>query len=99
MRLSQFIVQNMESILQAWEDFARTVDTPFPDLDAAGLRNHAESILRTVAMDMTAPQSVTLLKIFKRDGALIFETKEKAAVEASPLLSGQRPVFGPACRF
>lgn len=57
MRLAEFILQEMESILQAWEDFARTIDTPLPDLDDAGLRNHAESILRTVAADMASPQS------------------------------------------
>lgn len=57
MRLSDFIAQNMEPILEAWEDFARTVDTPMPDLDATGLRNHAEAILRTVALDMASPQT------------------------------------------
>lgn len=57
MRLSDFILQNMESILQAWEDFARTIETPLPDLNSAGLRNHAEAILRTVARDMQMPQS------------------------------------------
>lgn len=57
MRLAEFILQEMESILQAWENFARTVDTPLPDLDDAGLRNHAEGILRTVAADMVSPQS------------------------------------------
>ncbi|QHG65178.1 sensor histidine kinase [Pseudomonas putida] len=57
MRLAEFILQNMEPILQAWEDFARTVDTPLPNLDDAGLRNHAETILRTVALDMASPQT------------------------------------------
>ncbi|QPN43751.1 HAMP domain-containing histidine kinase [Priestia aryabhattai] len=57
MRLAEFILQEIESILQAWEDFARTVDTPLPNLDDAGLRNHAESILRTVAQDMASPQT------------------------------------------
>lgn len=41
MRLYDFITQNIELILQAWEDFARTVETPMPDLDATGLRNRA----------------------------------------------------------
>ncbi|WP_347881601.1 histidine kinase dimerization/phospho-acceptor domain-containing protein [Pseudomonas sp. GD03858] len=57
MRLSDFITQNIELILQAWEDFARTVKTPMPDLDAAGLRNHAEAMLRTVALDMASSQT------------------------------------------
>lgn len=57
MKLPDFILQNMESILQAWEDFARSVDTPLPPMDAKGLRNHGEYILRTVAADMRTSQT------------------------------------------
>lgn len=57
MRLSDFILENLEPILQAWEDYARTVDTPMPAMDAEGLRNHAEYILKTVAADLRTPQS------------------------------------------
>lgn len=57
MRLSAFILLHMDSILEAWVDFARTVETPLPALDEAGLRNHAAEILRTVALDMQSPQS------------------------------------------
>lgn len=57
MRLYAFITQHIELILEAFEDFARTVETPMPDLDAAGLGNHAEAMLRTVALDMAASQT------------------------------------------
>lgn len=57
MRLHNFINDQMEPILQAWEDFARTVETPTSLMDAQALRNHAEKILRTVAADMPNPQS------------------------------------------
>ncbi|HGY9620970.1 sensor histidine kinase [Pseudomonas sp. XP2] len=57
MRLYEFIETDMEAILQGWENFARTVETPLPALDAAGLRNHSEKILRTVAADMRTLQS------------------------------------------
>ncbi|WLG93846.1 sensor histidine kinase KdpD [Pseudomonas sp. FP198] len=57
MRLHDFILNDMESILQAWEDFARTVETPMPVMDATGLRNHGELILRTVAKDMRQYQT------------------------------------------
>ncbi|MNQ61087.1 Bacteriophytochrome [compost metagenome] len=57
MRLSDFILENLEPILQAWEEFARTVDTPMPDMDSQGLRNHAEYILRAVALDMRSSQT------------------------------------------
>ena len=57
MRLSDFILDNLEPILQAWEDFARTVETPLPTMDATGLRNHAEFMLRAVALDLRTAQT------------------------------------------
>ncbi|MFJ3366537.1 ATP-binding protein [Pseudomonas sp. NPDC086251] len=57
MRLSAFILENLEPILQAWEDFARSVDTPLPAMDAQALRNHAEYILKAVALDLQSKQT------------------------------------------
>lgn len=57
MRLSDFILKNLEPILQAWEAFARSVDTSMPAMDSQGLRNHAEFILRAVALDMRTSQT------------------------------------------
>lgn len=57
MRLSDFILDNPEPILQAWEEFARSVDTPMPALDSQGLRDHAEYILKNVALDMRTFQT------------------------------------------
>ncbi|MGH8385008.1 MAG: ATP-binding protein [Pseudomonas sp.] len=57
MRLSQFIFANIESILKEWENFARTVDTPYPVLDTKGLRNHARQILTAVALDIRTSQT------------------------------------------
>ncbi|HKS11472.1 MAG TPA: HAMP domain-containing sensor histidine kinase [Pseudomonas sp.] len=57
MRLSTFILDNLEAILRTWESFARSVSSPPPLLDPKGLRNHAEQILTTIAHDMRTPQS------------------------------------------
>lgn len=57
MRLFDFIGSSMEPILQAWENYARSVETELPKQDSIGLRNHAEELLRTVAADMRTPQS------------------------------------------
>lgn len=57
MRLHDFIETDMEAILQEWENFARSVETPLPAQDAADLRNHSERILRTVSADMRTLQS------------------------------------------
>jgi hypothetical protein len=58
MRLSTFITQHMGSVLQALEDFARTVELPREALSDKGLRNHAAFILQAVARDMDTPQSL-----------------------------------------
>lgn len=57
MRLSDFILSKTELILQAWEDFARSIDTPMPAMDVKGLRNHAEFILKVVVADMRKSQT------------------------------------------
>lgn len=57
MRLADFILDNLEPILRNWEDFARSLATPVMNLDAQGLRNHAEYILRCVAVDMRTEQT------------------------------------------
>lgn len=57
MRLSDFIENDMEMILQAWENYARSVETELPKLDSIGLRDHAEMMLRTVVDDMRTAQT------------------------------------------
>ncbi|KAF4561686.1 sensor histidine kinase [Pseudomonas sp. CES] len=47
MRLFDFIDSSMEPILQAWENYARSVETELPKQDSSGLRDHAEKMLRT----------------------------------------------------
>jgi signal transduction histidine kinase len=57
MRLSLFITQNMESILQEWEDFARTKDIPGKPMDPEALRDHARLMLQAIAVDIETRQS------------------------------------------
>jgi signal transduction histidine kinase len=57
MRLSDFIETNLESILIAWEGFARDIDIPMQELGAKGLRKHAEQLLIAAAQDMRSPQT------------------------------------------
>jgi signal transduction histidine kinase len=78
MRLSDFILKNLEPILQAWEEFARSVDTPMPTMDSRGLRNHAEYILKSVALDMRTSQS-TQQQIEKSQGLGPVAQDESAA--------------------
>src|SRR3954469_13718509 len=57
MHLSDFISENMESIVQAWEDFARTIEPPALTMDRTALRDHASAMLRVIAKDLTARQT------------------------------------------
>ena len=56
MRLSQFIVTNLDQILTEWESFARSI-LPARDLDKLALRDHAPEILRAISLDMEAAQT------------------------------------------
>lgn len=56
-RLADFIRDNAEPILQAWEDFARTIEPPALTMSDADLRDHAYQMLLAFATDLDAPKS------------------------------------------
>lgn len=56
-RLADFIHANMEAILQAWEDFARTVEPPALNMDDEALRDHAREMLLAFAGDLRTHQT------------------------------------------
>jgi signal transduction histidine kinase len=47
----------MEAILQAWEDFARTIEPPALTMDDVALRDHAQQMLQVFASDLDTPQT------------------------------------------
>lgn len=57
MRLSKFILGNMEPILEQWEVFAATLLPAARDLERAALRDHAQQILEAIAKDLLMPQT------------------------------------------
>ena len=57
MRLSNFILKNLEPILQEWEQFAATLVPADQKTDRAMLRDHVKSMLNTIAADLTRPQT------------------------------------------
>jgi len=71
MRLSAFILSNMERILQEWEDFARALGAVTKSMDAKALRDHAKDILSDVAADLEIYQT-----------AAQQEAKSKGSVQA-----------------
>lgn len=57
MRLSEFILDNLEPILQEWEDFARSIQPSHRSMNVVELRDHAEEMLREIAVDLHKPRS------------------------------------------
>lgn len=58
MRLSEFIVQHVDCIVDEWEKFAESISAD-PSLDRATLRDHAKSILLASASDMRKAQTAS----------------------------------------
>ncbi len=59
MRLSEFILHEMESILVEWEAFADSCAPSEAKMSRRALRDHAEQILQAVAADLDTPQSAS----------------------------------------
>lgn len=57
MRLADFILLNMETILGEWEEFAATLLPAAGGMTTLALRNHAKEILEAVAEDLSTPQT------------------------------------------
>lgn len=56
-RLGDFILNNMQTILSQWEEFALTINPPALTMDSKSLRDHAESMLQTIAHDLSTKQT------------------------------------------
>ena len=57
MKLSEFIMLNMESILQEWENFAKTILNYGEKVNVTSLRDHAKGMLLNIVKDLNTPQS------------------------------------------
>ena len=57
MRLSDFITNEMQSILEEWESFARTMTPAATSMSNVELRNHASFMLKSIAEDLCKAQS------------------------------------------
>ncbi|MES2605463.1 MAG: sensor histidine kinase [Pseudomonadota bacterium] len=57
MRLATFITKNMEDILRQWEIFARSIQPIEGEMNKVQLRDHAEAMLKVIAIDLATPQT------------------------------------------
>ncbi|MFD2365080.1 ATP-binding protein [Pseudoduganella sp. GCM10020061] len=59
MRLADFILSQTESILEEWEEFARTMQPAAASMTTKALRNHASQMLKSIAHDLRTTQSLS----------------------------------------
>ncbi|MGV8916487.1 MAG: sensor histidine kinase [Pseudomonas sp.] len=57
MRLSDFIVQHVDRIVDEWEKFAKSIKPAADSMSRVELRDHAKAILMAAARDMNTAQS------------------------------------------
>ncbi len=81
MRLSQFIVANSEPILAEFEEFARTHTSAGETMGMQSLRDHAEEMLKAIALDIEQPQSKGAQKRKAEGDAPLDEDAEATAAE------------------
>lgn len=80
MNLSTFISENMEAILQEWEDFAKKITIHSTHvMGTTELRDHAKQMLQVIAADLRTPQD-TQQGIDKSQG-LAPESRDSTAAE------------------
>ena len=76
MRLADFIISELETILQEWENFARTLTPAALSMTNKELRNHAHAMLNSIADDLRTPQSTE--QQIKKSHGLEAEGKDDA---------------------
>lgn len=85
MRLSHFILTNLEAILQEWENYARGIH-PDAGADTVELRDHAEDMLRVIAADLDSEQTAQQSIEKSRGHALRAEGESAAEIHAATRL-------------
>jgi signal transduction histidine kinase len=85
MRLSQFILSNLESILAEWESFAGTI-LPESKLDKIALRDAAQEILKAIANDMETAQTASQQTEKSKGYGLRIEEDSAAEIHAADRL-------------
>lgn len=79
MKLSKFIIENMEAILTEWESFAKTILPAAETMDSLALRDHAKQILEAVSKDIETSQTDQEQSDKSKDLLPVLAGKETAA--------------------
>ncbi len=86
MRLAQFIMHEMESILAEWEAFAVSIASPHAKMSPRALRDHAEQILQAVALDLETPQTASEQRAKSTGNAPLIPNAPETAAQTHAIL-------------
>ena len=89
MRLSEFILKNMQAILASWEAFAATRLPAAKHMDSLALRDHARQILEAIAKDLTTAQTTSEQSEKSLGRAIVLSDAPQTAAEAHAVLRAQ----------
>jgi signal transduction histidine kinase len=81
MRLAEFILQNVEPIVEKWESFAALQLPAAANMDELALRDHAEQILGAIAKDLETHQT--------REEQVTKSLGQKPAITGAPETAAQ----------
>lgn len=85
MRLSTFIINNVDAIVDEWERFARTLHPLGNTLTALTLRDHCRDMLLAIAHDMEKPETAAERSSRSKGGGQPSAPLERAAEEHGAL--------------
>jgi signal transduction histidine kinase len=80
LRLSQFITDDIESILVEWEAFARSLSIAGQNMTALALRDHAKQILQAIALDIEESQT-DMAQAYKAKGYVLIAQATRTAAQ------------------
>ncbi|PRX21155.1 signal transduction histidine kinase [Paraburkholderia sp. BL18I3N2] len=90
MRLSHFILDEMEAILVEWETFAATLLPAAQGMSSLELRDHARPILEAIARDLSTPQTRQAQLDKSRGLAPVLENAPETAAQTHAVLRARR---------
>jgi signal transduction histidine kinase len=79
-KLSKFILDEMDRILACWDEYARTMTPAADQMSLRALRDHSEEMLRAVAADIDSPQTDDE-QVEKSQGESLVDVSSSAASE------------------
>ena len=89
MRLTDFILRDMDRIVAEWERFAATQLPAAADMNSLALRDHGQEILEAIAADLSTPQTLEAQEAKSKGLAPTVPGAPETAAQTHALLRAQ----------